>query len=86
MSEKIKDSEIKIVIKHNNNYTVSDSELSIKANVADAIFAAISLLEWAVNKENKLTGSPVGLSTHMVEAFNALAKSLYGEKYEKDQD
>lgn len=76
MSKKVRDSEIKIVIRHNDNYTISDSDVSIKANVADAVFAAISLLEWAVNKNGELTDSPVGLSTHIAKAFNALAKSL----------
>ena len=86
MSEKIKDSEIKIVIKHNDSYVITDSEVSIKANVADAVFAAISLLEWAVHKNCETSDSPVGLSTHIAEGFNALAKLVCGDDDEEDQD
>lgn len=86
MSEKVKDSEIKIIIKHNDNHTISESDVSIKANVADAVFAAISLLEWAMNENRETSDSPVGVSTHIAEGFNALAKLVCGDDDEKDQD
>ena len=86
MSKKVKDSEIKIIIKHNDNHIISESDMSINANVADAVFAAISLLEWAVNKNSELSDSPVGLSTHIANCFNALANLVCGDDDEKDQD
>jgi len=86
MSEKIKDSEIKIIIKHNDNHTISESDVSIKANVADAVFAGISLLEWAVHKNRETCETPVGISTHIAEGFNALAKLVCGDDDEEDQD
>ena len=86
MSKKIKDSEIKIIIKHNDNHTISESDVSIQANVADAVFAAISLLEWAVHKNCEQIDSPVGLSTHIAKGFNALAKLVCGDDDEEDQD
>ena len=86
MSEKIKDSEIKIIIKHNDNHTISKSDVSIQANVEDAVFAAISLLEWAVHKNCEISDSPVGLSTHIAVGFNALAKLVCGDDDEEDQD
>ena len=86
MSEKIKDSEIKIVIKHNDSYVITDSEVSIRATVPDAVFAAMSLLEWAVHKNREQIDSPFGLSTHIAKAFNALAKPICGDDDEEDQD
>ena len=86
MSKKVKDSEIKIIIKHNDNHTISESDMSIQANVPDAVFAAISLLEWAVHKNREQIDSPVGLSAHIAEGFNALAKLVCGDDDEKDQD
>lgn len=86
MSEKVKDSEIKIIIKHNDNHAITESDVSIKANVADAVFAAVSLLEWAVNKNRETSDSPVGVSTHIAEGFNALAKLVCGDDDEEDQD
>ena len=59
MSKKIKDSEIKIIIKHNDNHAISKSDVSIQANVADAVFAAISLLEWAVHKNREQVIAPL---------------------------
>lgn len=86
MSEKIKDSEIKIIIKHNDNHTISESDMRIQATVPDAVFAAMSLLKWAVHKNREQIDSPVGLSTHIAEGFNALVKSICGDDDEEDQD
>lgn len=86
MSEKVKDSEIKIIIKHNDNHTISDSDMRINASVTDAVFAAMALLEWAVHTNHKISNSPIGLSTHVADSFNALAKLVCGDDDEKDQD
>lgn len=86
MSKKVKDSEIKIIIKHSDNRAITESDVSIQANIADAVFAAISLLEWAVHKNHISSDTPVNLSTHIAKGFNALAELVYGDDDEEDQD